>query len=151
MSTKGHWQPITSFRSQYAFLSNFYPCRVLLDGVTYGSVEHAFQAAKTVNPVERERIQRCSTPGAAKRLGREVVLRPEWERIKLGVMKELVRQKFTHDPRLRAQLLKTYPHPLVEENTWGDRFWGVCGGVGENHLGRILMEVRADLRADERQ
>ena len=144
-------QPIGLFTGAFRFLSNFFPSPVEFEGLTYATVEHAFQAAKTVNPVERERIQRCSTPGAAKRLGREVVLRPEWERIRLGVMKELVRQKFTHDPRLRAQLLKTYPHPLVEENTWGDRFWGVCGGVGENHLGRILMEVRAGLRADERQ
>ena len=151
MSTKGHWQPITSFRSQYAFLSNFYPCRVLLDGVTYGSVEHAFQAAKTVNPVERERIQRCSTPGAAKRLGRKLTLRPGWDLIKLEVMENLVRQKFTQHPRLRELLLRTDSRPLVEQNTWGDRFWGLYHGVGENHLGRILMKVRAELLNGEAQ
>jgi len=142
VSTTGHWQPITSFRSHYAFLSNFYPCRVLLDGVAYGSVEHAFQAAKTLDRGERERIRQLTSPGDAKRAGRRLTLRPDWDQVKLHVMRELVRQKFM-EPALRNKLLQTHPRPLVEENNWGDRFWGVCGGVGENYLGRILMEVRA--------
>lgn len=150
MSTTGHWQPITSFRNHYAFLSNFYPCRVLLDGIAYGSVEHAFQAAKTLDRAERERIRQLASPGDAKRAGRRLTLRPDWDQVKLQVMKQLVWQKFT-DPALRDRLLQTHPCPLIEENTWGDRFWGVCGGVGENHLGRILMEVRAELLRRETQ
>lgn len=124
------------------------PCHVLLDGVAYGSVEHAFQAAKTLNRAERERIRQLASPGEAKRAGRRLTLRPDWDQVKLHVMRELVRQKFL-EPALCNRLLQTHPRPLVEENHWGDRFWGVCGGVGENRLGRILMEVRAELLRGE--
>jgi len=147
----GHTQPIGPFTGAFRFLSNFFPSPVEFEGLTYATVEHAFQAAKTVNPVERERIRRCSTPGEAKRLGRKLTLRPDWKLIELEVMENLVRQKFTQHPRLRELLLRTDSRPLVEQNTWGDRFWGLYHGVGENHLGRILMKVRAELLKGEAQ
>lgn len=145
-------EPITSFWGRYAFLSNFYPAEVTLMNLatrqpeTYPTVEHAFQAAKSTNQEDRNRIRALPTPGQAKRAGRKVWLREDWERIKLVVMRTLVTEKFTAHPRLTRALLSTGERPLVEENTWGDTFWGVCDGVGENHLGRILMEVRASLR-----
>lgn len=132
---------IDSFKDSYRFLSNFYPCLVELDGEVYRSIEHAYVAAKSLDPVVRELIRMIDTPGQVKRLGRELVLRPDWDDVKLPIMTDLVTQKFT-DVGLRKLLVETSPAELVEGNTWGDTFWGVCDGVGRNHLGRILMSVR---------
>lgn len=146
-------EPITSFRNSYWFLSNFFfPCPpVTLDGIEYPSTEHAYQAAKTLDPNERKLIRCARKPGDAKRLGGPkerggiVTLRADWERVKVDIMRDLVKQKF-HDPELRALLLSTGDRQLVEGNTWNDRIWGCVWKdgkwVGENWLGRILMEVR---------
>jgi ribA/ribD-fused uncharacterized protein len=141
---------IDRFDGEHAFLSNFWPSPIVLDGIIYPTVEHAFQAAKAVDWLERERIAALPTPGAAKRAGRLVTIRPDWERVKVGIMEDLVRRKFA-DPELTGMLLATGAEELVEGNTWNDRFWGVCRGVGCNELGKILMRVRADLRAKPRQ
>ena len=130
------------------FLSNFYPSPIVLDRITYPTVEHAFQAAKTDDRLERERIAGLPTPGAAKRAGRKVSLRPDWEQVKVGIMVELVRRKFA-DPDLAGKLLATGDEELVEGNTWNDRFWGVCRGTGRNELGKVLMRVRAELRVEQ--
>lgn len=135
---------IASFSGPHRFLSNFWPCHVELDGEVYVSVEHAYVAAKVTDRVVRKLVSECATAGQVKRLGRKLHLRPDWEAVKLAVMEDLVRQKFT-DPLLRELLLSTGQEELVEGNTWGDTFWGVCKGVGQNHLGRILMKVRAEL------
>lgn len=136
---------IGPFRGEYAFLSNFYPADVVLDGVLYPSVEHAFQAAKTLDPAERRAIQHARTPAEARRMGRRVNLRPDWEVVRCDVMYDLVRQKFRRHSGLARRLLATGQEELVELNTWGDTFWGVCGSRGENRLGKILMAVRAEL------
>lgn len=133
---------IVEFRGEYRFLSNFYPAEVELDGKEYPSVEHAFQAAKTLNPLSRARIHVCETAGGAKRLGKTVPLREDWEEVKIDVMTNLVTQKFSRHPELKEKLLATGDRELVEGNWWGDTFWGVCRGTGENHLGKILMQVR---------
>jgi len=138
-------EAIERFTGEFTFLSNFHPCEIALGGLAYPSVEHAFQAAKTNDPAERDRIRRAPTPGQAKRLGRRATLRPGWERERLQVMRVLVLQKFTRHPELREQLLATRGRELIEGNDWGDRYWGVCGGAGQNQLGHILMEVRAYL------
>lgn len=136
---------IDRFAGHYRFLSNFYPCKVKWEGETYPSTEHAFQAAKTVNPSERKRIRTADTPGKAKALGRRATLVPNWEAVKLDVMLKLLRQKFGHR-ELADLLLDTDGLRLVEGNTWNDRFWGVVDGKGHNHLGRLLMQVRDELR-----
>lgn len=133
------------FRGDYAFLSNFYPVQVTYAGRVYPTTEHAYQAAKTTDPDERLAIALAPTPGAAKRAGRYVKLRPDWESVKLAVMEELLREKF-REPRLRKLLVDTHPEKLVEDNTWGDRFWGVYEGRGENHLGKLLMKIRLEIR-----
>ena len=132
---------ITSFTGENRFLSNFYPCMVRMEGIEYPSVEHAYQAAKTLNVAEREEIVSL-TAGQAKRRGYRVTLRADWESIKLGIMEDLVRQKF-NDRILRDMLLAT-EGDLIEGNDWGDKFWGVCDGEGENWLGKILMKVRSE-------
>ncbi|KKN90113.1 hypothetical protein LCGC14_0232290 [marine sediment metagenome] len=136
---------IDSFNDKHRFLSNFSVSHVKLGGITYPTVEHAYQAAKTLDKTERLRIQRAAGPGRAKRLGRGVTLRPDWEGTKLRIMLNLLRQKFQF-PKLRDLLLATENQELIEGNHWGDTFWGVCQGEGENHLGKLLMQVRDELR-----
>lgn len=136
---------IDQFRGDYSFLSNFYLCPVKLDGVTYPSVEHAYQAAKTMDPVFRDMIRDAVKPAYAKRIGRMAPLREGWNDIRLDVMRGLVQQKFRF-PSLREALLATGSAELIEGNDWGDTFWGVQRGVGENNLGLILMNVRSRLR-----
>jgi ribA/ribD-fused uncharacterized protein len=140
--------PIQTFSGEYRFLSNFWPAVVEYEGITYPSVEHTYQSAKTLEMAERRRIAAIVEPGDAKRAGRALPnQRADWEQVKLRVMEECVRYKFTQHADLREKLLATGDAELIEGNTWGDRFWGVCDGQGENHLGKILMKVRADLRS----
>lgn len=136
---------INAFMDEYRWLSNFWFVPVELDGVSYSSVEHAYQAAKTLDLEARERIRAAKDPGAAKRLGKGVVLRADWQQVRVQVMRDLVRQKF-QQPYLAQKLLDTGDQELVEGNWWGDTFWGVCKGKGENHLGKILMDTRQELR-----
>ena len=137
---------INSFEGKYAFLSNFYESPIAEDRIIYPTVEHYFQAQKTLDINERKKIAAADTPGKAKRLGRSVTLRPDWEEIKLGVMEHAVREKFTTHSILRVMLVGTGDEELVEGNWWNDRFWGVCEGTGANHLGQILMKVRDELK-----
>lgn len=88
-------------------------------------------------------------PSAAKKLGRRVQLRPDWEDVKVGIMEEIVRAKFTQNEVLKWRLIATGEAYLEEGNTWHDTCWGVDSktGEGQNHLGRILMKVREELKA----
>lgn len=140
---------ITRFDGEYSFLSNFYPSdRIVYDRVAYRTVEHAYVAAKSLDVDFRQEVWDTPTPGQAKRLGREVELRADWDDIKLDVMKDLIHQKFQNTV-LRQQLIATNKSMLVEGNTWGDTFWGVCKNTGQNHLGRILMDERFEIRLEE--
>lgn len=132
---------IKSFHGRYAFLSNFYPVEIEWEGETYSSLEHAYQASKTLVPEERLVIRNASTPGQAKRLGNRVTLRADWERVKVSIMRALIEKKFAN-PILRAQLIATAGETLIEGNIWGDTFWGICDGKGLNMLGRLLMAER---------
>lgn len=142
---------IRHFDKEFAFLSNFYPSTLELEGEFYPTVEHAFQAAKTDSPDERATVRTADTPGKAKHRGRRVTLRPDWEEVKNDIMLELLRCKFS-DPGLQEMLLSTGEAELIEGNWWHDRYWGQCecarcGGQGRNELGRLLMQVRAESRA----
>ncbi len=137
---------IDRFFGKYRWLSNFWPAQVDLDGVWYPTVEHAYQAAKTLDGVMRAKIAVCSTPGQAKWFSRGIKYRTDWLELRLLVMEDLLRQKFAQGTRLGQQLLATDDLELVEGNTWSDTFWGRCKGVGENHLGKLLMQIRNDLQ-----
>ncbi len=139
---------ILEFQGAYRFLSNFYESEMKYDGVSYRTLEHAFQAAKTLQFPERLHIWLCQTPGEAKRIGKVVELRPDWELVKLFIMKELLHQKFRY-PTLKRWLMSTGDAELIEGNNWGDTFWGVCNGVGENHLGKLIMEVRTEIKRND--
>ena len=140
--------PIDSFRGEYSFLSNFYPCEIWWEGIQYRSVEAAFQASKTLDDKQRKKIAATFTPKEAKNLGRKVSLRGDWERIKVPLMKELLEIKFSI-PELKAKLMATGDKELIEGNTWNDFFWGKCRGKGENWLGKILMNIREALKEKE--
>lgn len=133
---------IDEFRGKYYFLSNFYPAPVTYSGMRFKNNEAAFQAAKC--PERMAEFCRLS-PSEAKRLGRKVRLRDDWEQIKYTVMYEICKAKFLQNPDLADKLAATGEAELVEGNTWGDRIWGVCDGAGENRLGKILMQIRAEM------
>ena len=135
---------IKEFKDKYRFLSNFYPVKVMFEWIEFPTVEHAFQAAKTTDIGRRKWMALAESPADAKRSGRRLSIRPDWEQIKLKVMEDLVRQKFSKEP-LRTQLLETGDAELIEGNEWGDTFWGVCKGRGENWLGKILMMIRDEV------
>ncbi len=137
---------IARFAGEYRFLSNFYPAKVILDGVVYPTTEHAYQSAKSTDPDERITICGAPTPWEAKSLGRNVKLRGLWNQLKFGIMYDLVWQKFSLHEDLKKGLLETGDQELIEGNAWGDTIWGVCNGKGDNWLGLILMDVRKRLK-----
>lgn len=142
---------ISSFDGEHRFLSNFFPCNVCLTDlegpVWYKSVEHAYQASKTLNTVQRDMIRLVDKPWKAKKLGKAVTLREDWtDEFKIQIMEGLLRQKFDHFV-LGSLLLETHPATLIEGNWHKDTFWGVCNGSGRNELGKLLMAIRSDLRS----
>jgi ribA/ribD-fused uncharacterized protein len=136
---------IDSFTGEYRFLSNFWPVKVEIEGIVYPSVEHAYVAMKTTDIELREKISTIVSPVDVKRFGRKINIRPDWDTIKFGIMDILVNRKFFCNDDLKQKLINTFPKTLIEGNTWGDTYWGVCRGVGENWLGRILMVTRDKL------
>lgn len=137
--------PILGFFNSYHFLSNFYLCDVEYDGLVYPSSENAFQAAKCERIAERNDFVNIS-PNKSKQKGHEVQMRSDWDEVKFQVMYDICKCKFTQNPILREKLIATGDAYLEETNTWGDRIWGVCNGVGENNLGKILMRIREELQ-----
>lgn len=117
---------------------------IRMGGLDFHSVEHFYQAAKTRDPEQRKLIQEAATPYKARELGRKVQPREDWDDIRLEVMEAGLRKKFAQ-PRLAAALAATGDALILEGNTWGDTFWGVCRNNGRNHLGRLLMQIRSEL------
>lgn len=150
---------IDKFEGEYRFLSNFSPHAVrgkwkpsgFDQGVLWPTAEHAFQAAKTNDPKEKLKIAIASTPGKAKSLGQSVTLRPDWDKVKVDIMLQVVRAKFAQHDDIAAKLKATGNSPIVEGNMWHDNYWGSCTChacihiQGQNYLGRTLMLVRMEL------
>ena len=141
---------INRFRDEYFFLSNFYPAPVKYEGITYANSEAAFQAQKCADKKDRMRFAALSA-GDAKRLGRRVSLRSDWEAVKIEIMKEIVHSKFTQNDDLKEKLIALQDVYLEEGNDWGDRIWGTVRGSGQNLLGKILMEVRDELIREKQE
>lgn len=159
LSVKISGEPIDKFVGEHRFLSNFwtgnpfpfgkrYKAEGYYEPLIWSSAEHLFQAMKTTNPHEQMHIHHASTPAAAKRRGREVRLRTDWETFKIEAMRATLWAKFK-DPKMRAKLIATGGRELIEGNTWGDTYWGVCNGTGENMLGKLLMALREEIRGPE--
>jgi ribA/ribD-fused uncharacterized protein len=147
---------INSFTGRWRFLSNFYPVTIEHQGIKYPSVEHYYVAMKIKNDQQidgryityidcREMIAKMPDPSKVKQFGKILKLRKDWDDVKLDVMLWGIREKFKNED-LRQLLTETGDEELVEGNWWGDKFWGVSNGEGENHLGKILMKVREELK-----
>ena len=143
------YKRVSKFRGEYRFLSNFYPAKVVIDGLTYSSSEAAYQSLKCAAIEERAQFTALE-PLEAKNLGAWVYPREDWDEVRLGEMARVLRAKFTQNPQLGRWLVSTAGSVLAEGNTWDDRFWGVnlYTGEGENHLGRLLMALREELLAE---
>ena len=155
---------ISDFTDEHAFLSNYYVGSPIQFGkYTALSGEHLFQAMKCRDGLHFRKILACDTPGAAKAEGRHLLHpRPDWERVKLDVMRLVLGLKFTLARAEGTMLLATGSQLLMEINTWNDRIWGATlsehrdnpeygGGpvVGRSWLGVLLMARRAELLAED--
>lgn len=146
---------ISSFKDKYRFLSNFWPSPFTYDGILYPTNEHFFQAMKTNDKAQRRLISEARTPGLAKWMGRQTVLRIDWPQINLNVMLYGLRKKF-QNKELAAELAATFPHTLVEGNWWHDNLWGNCycqkckGIEGQNLLGLSLEQIRLEILTEGR-
>lgn len=144
---------INSFRGDYFFMSNFYESKnqIQFDEYTYENAEAAFQAQKSKSCVYKHLMQFQSAKNAKKE-GRKVLLRTDWEEIKDDLMYQIIKAKFEQNPDLKSKLLATGDKFIEEQNTWHDNYWGVCkcikcqNKIGHNHLGKILMKVRDELK-----
>ncbi len=142
---------IDRFRGPHFFLSNFSPAPTPHRGHLFPTSEHAYMAARTTDRDAIAAILATGEPADAQRVGRAAPLVDDWERIRLGVMEEIVTAKFVHNPELAAKLAATAGAGLLEGNTWHDQFWGDCTCredrdiPGANALGTILMTVRYHL------
>ncbi|EMI5828568.1 TPA: NADAR family protein [Escherichia coli] len=140
------YAPIRGFFGDKRFLSNFFLRPLSLYGIEFPSSEHAFMWHKSEDAGYRKRVLAAPTPKRAKAVGKSAALRPDWDKsYKFEAMLRVLRAKF-RDPELRKWLLDTGQAYLEETNTWGDIIWGRCNGVGENHLGRLLMIIRYELQ-----
>lgn len=149
--------PIDTFDGSYRFLSNFANFPLKINGICFPTSEHVYSAMKTTNIEERRYIATLRSPGEAKRYGRKLAVRPEWDRrndgspgIKFDIMRHILKAKFSQHPVLAKKLLATGDTELLEGNTWGDMIWGVDHqtGKGANHLGIMLMDRRSVLREE---
>ncbi len=150
-------EKITSFRGEYHFLSNFYQSPFFFQGLTYPNAEAAFQAQKCASEEGKMKYTLQKNPVRAKQMGKkEPHLPKNWEQISYGIMKEILKAKFS-DPVLAEKLKATGGATLEEENHWHDNLWGNCTcekcreKEGQNRLGKLLMEIRAGLTETERR
>lgn len=135
---------IDTFKGDYFFLSNFYEAPVIFDGIRYCNNEAAFQAQKCINAEDRKAFSTMN-PSEAKKAGRKVILRSDWEIVKVDLMYKIVKAKFAQNIDLALKLAATNNEELVEGNTWGDKIWGKVNGEGQNLLGKILMDIRDNI------
>jgi ribA/ribD-fused uncharacterized protein len=140
---------VDSFKGPYEKFSNFYPCKIYYEQLWYPTVEHAYVAAKSKDKFFRWKIAHMDAEdaGAAKKFGRKVILRSDWEMVKLSIMRSLLNQKFSNI-EFKSLLLSTEDADIIEGNYWHDNYWGDCrckkckNIIGRNNLGKILMEIR---------
>lgn len=139
---------IDDWSGEFSFLRNDFPVSILFDGITYPSVEHAFQAGKTFNQNIRENIADAPTASIAKKIGKAITDIPDnWDSYRLEHMENILYQKF-EAPELAKQLEDTGDKHIIMLNN-SDTFWGMVIDeddyrVGDNNLGKILMKIRSD-------
>mgnify|MGYP000154893838 CR=1 FL=1 len=141
---------ILEFQGEYRWLSNFEPCLIILDNITYKSVEHAYMSARNDSPEWKMFCQKTQPPGKIKIASKSITDKDNWKTLKLSVMAYCLQQKFSQEP-FKTKLLNTGDCYIQEGNNWGDTFWGVClkTNKGENKLGHMIMNIRLDLQNNE--
>ena len=139
-----------AFRGKRAFLSNYHEAQFIIDGKIYNSVEHFFHASKADNEIEHEMVRNANTPAEAKKLGRSVHLRSDWEEEKINIMYLGLLAKFCCHLNLAIKLVETGDDTLEELNDWNDMFWGINIETreGQNMLGKLLMKVRTEIKQE---
>ena len=139
---------IKEFKNQYFFLSNFYECPIYYNKLVFCNAEAAFQAQKVIDEKEQYKFINLNA-SQARKLGKTIVLRKDWEEVKDNIMYEIVKRKFTVNKELQQKLIDTKDEELVEENWWHDTYWGIDSktGIGKNKLGKILMKVREEVKS----
>lgn len=139
---------IKEFKNQYFFLSNFYECPIYYNKLVFCNTEAAFQAQKVIDEKEQYKFINLNA-SQARKLGKTIVLREDWEEVKDNIMYEIVKRKFTINKELQQKLIDTKDEELVEGNWWHDTYWGVDSktGIGKNKLGKILMKVREEVKS----
>jgi len=142
---------IDSFRGDYFFLSNFCMVSFEYKGFQYRSVEHAYQALKATNKEDHDKVANSKKAGEAKRWGKNIEMKFDWEKTKEDVMYEVIKAKFSQNFGLKKMLIDTGDAELIEGNNWGDIYWGFDTRQkrGQNKLGKILMKVRNELKSEE--
>ncbi len=157
---------INTFNGRWFFLSNFFPCEITHKGITYPSVEHYYVAMK-VTEIQllngqyytagdfRELVAKIKLPADAKKIGQRVKVRRDWDEKKLEFMNWGLREKFKNE-NLSDLLISTNDLEIIENNYWHDNFWGSCtcskcGNTGENNLGKILMDIRQELKQQNKK
>jgi ribA/ribD-fused uncharacterized protein len=144
-------KPIDRFEGEYSYLSNFSEHTVYMDGRLWPTAEHAYQAAKTQNKIEKSMIAKQEKSGQAKKMGQKVSLRPGWKDIRIAAMRIIVAEKFLQHPDIAGKLIDTGDAELIEGNWWNDYYWGKCNGKGRNELGKILMSLRTYLQGGKNE
>ncbi len=133
------------FRGKYDFLSNFYPCKIVAWEIEFPTAEHVYVAAKTQDMNLRGQIAKITTPGGAKRFGRNIELRRDWEEVKVSIMREILHRKFIKQRPDLGVRLAAIEEEVIEHNYWHDNFWGVCKCgkcvSGKNTLGLLLAAL----------
>lgn len=139
---------IKEFKNQYFFLSNFYECPIYYNKLVFCNAEAAFQAQKVIDEKEQYKFINLNA-SQARKLGKTIVLRKDWEEVKDNIMYEIVKRKFTVNKKLQQKLIDTKDEELVEGNWWHDTYWGIDSktGIGKNKLGKILMKVREEVKS----
>lgn len=135
------WEP-------YGELCNYYVCPMIIDGIEWRSVEHYYQAQKSLAPAYQRLVHDALTPADAKALGNAslCVLRADWDTWKLMAMRKALFAKFTQHKDLRDLLLGTGDLTL-HENSMVDYYWGIGEKrTGLSMLGKLLMALRDELR-----
>lgn len=137
---------IKTFEDSYKQFSNFYIRDVIYKNILYKTREHAFQCQKATNQKDFEYVYHSKDPYRAKQRANHIKCEPNWKNIRVKIMHEIVLSYFQQHKDAKNLLLSTGTEEIQEGNTWGDKFWGVVDGEGENWLGQILMDVRIILQ-----
>jgi len=129
-------------------LSNFYPAKINVDGKIYKTAEHYYQSEKATNTMDKSRVMQAESPSNARRIGKQIKKRADFDEIKDIIMYKGVKAKFTQNVEVKAYLLATGDRYLIEDASFSP-YWGTgYNDMGENKMGKMLMQIRDELKQE---